>query len=78
MSKNPEETSEYMLGVLNTKMDQALQDLTDLKALEPRITSLEQTRFRVYTIIATLGAVMGLIGSQIGKAFIWLKESLTA
>lgn len=77
MSNKPEDTPEYMLGVLNTKMDQALQDLSDLKGLEPRITSLEQTRFKVYTIIATVSAFMGLIGSQIGKGLEWLKSSLT-
>jgi len=82
MASDPTKTLSYHLGELKAQMSAVLKDTSEIKelcaALEPRITSLEQTRFKVYTIIATVGAFMGLLGSQIGKALEWLKESLTA
>ncbi len=81
MNHDPTKSVAYILGELRAQTTDVLSDTKEIKelctALEARVTSLEATRFRIYTIIATVSAFMGFIGSNIKEGLQWLIQAPT-
>ena len=78
-TSDPTKSISYLLGELNTKVAGILEDTAEIKGLcstlQERVTSLEGTRFRIYTIIATVSAFMGFIGSNIKEGLQWMIQA---
>lgn len=76
---DPKKSLEYLLGSLDSKMDSVLEEIQEFKAtvseLETRVLSLEKTGFKVYTIITTIAAVAGFLGSHIKEGLEWMLTS---
>jgi hypothetical protein len=81
MSPDPTKSPGFLLGQLHQKVDflvqaeKARQEADGL--MEARITSLEQTRFRVFTIATTIGGAAGLLFSNLKDGLEWLKNSMS-
>lgn len=76
MAHDPKESLNFVLGEMNGKLDLLLQDREDLEEVMVRVTSLEQSRFKLYTIVATVAGGVGFIFSNLKEGITWLKESL--
>lgn len=81
MAPDPTKTLSYMLGELRSDVrflvdaERARQE-TDA-ALEARVLSLEQFKFKLVTIVATISASIGFIFSNVKEGAQWLKEVLS-
>lgn len=80
MSNDPKDSPEYLLGQIDTKVqflfdaEKARQE-TD-KALDQRVTSLEHTRFKLFTIVSTVAAAVGFVFSNLKDGAEWLMSKL--
>ena len=83
MSPDPSKTVAFYLGELKAQMSDVLKDTSEIKSLcatlETRVTSLEGARFRAYTVLTTIsaimGAIMGFIGSHIKESLQWMTQA---
>lgn len=76
MSQDPTKSLSYMLGEMNGKLDTLLEDRAALGLLTDRVQSLEQSRFKLYTVVATVAGAVGFIFSNVKEGIVWLKETL--
>ena len=81
MSPDPTKSLSYLLGELVTDVkylraaEEARQETDQL--LIDRVTSLEQFKFKLITIVATVGALFGFIFSHLKDGAEWLTDKLT-
>lgn len=60
------------MGVMNGKLDLLLEDRKALDEVKTRVTSLEQSKFKLFTIVASVAATVGFIFSNLKQGIEWL------
>lgn len=77
MANDPKKSLGFLLGEMNGKLDTLLEDRAALGLLTDRVTSLEQSRFKLYTIVATVAGGVGFVFSNLKEGISWMKEYLS-
>lgn len=81
MAPDPTQSLSYLLGELVTDVkylraaEESRQETDQL--LLDRVTNLEQFKFKLVTIVASVGALFGFLFSNLKDGVVWLKEALS-
>lgn len=75
-SASPEGSLSYLLGDMNAKLDLLLEDRKALEEVKVRVTSLEQAKFKLLTVVATVAATVGFVFSNLKQGLEWLTTQL--
>lgn len=66
------ESPDFLLGVMNGKLDLLLEDRKSLEEVKVRVTALEQSKFKLFTVVASVAATVGFIFSNLKAGIEWL------
>jgi hypothetical protein len=78
MTTDPKKSVPWILGELTADVKflveaEKKRQAAD-EALDDRVTSLEQTRFKLYFIVTAVGGLVGFVSSKVDKGIEWLKN----
>ncbi len=62
----------YLLGEMNGKLDLLLEDRKAIEEVKARVTLLEQSKFKLFTVVASVAATVGFIFSNLKAGIEWL------
>ena len=71
-NEDPEGSVAYRLGVMDGKLDLLLEDRKALKEIEARVTLLEQSKFKLFTVVSSVAATVGFLFSNLKSGIEWL------